>query len=120
MSPRSIVIVVENLVRVYNIQTGDCTRILETDVSINELIAIQFPDDEDYNLYSCSDNGYVIAWTWEQGAVLRETVNTFLNMCFIMKLTDFFYFTNLLDNFKCLFTETSNSRKHASSNIQFS
>ncbi|CAH0715585.1 unnamed protein product, partial [Brenthis ino] len=69
----SIVIVVENLVRVYNIQTGDCTRILETDVSINELIAIQFPDDEDYNLYSCSDNGYVIAWTWEQGAVLRET-----------------------------------------------
>ncbi|XP_052741260.1 WD repeat-containing protein 75 [Bicyclus anynana] len=67
-----IILIVENVARVYNIQTGDCTRTLETEGSINELVAVQFPEDEDYNLCGCSDNGLVTTWTWEQGAVLRE------------------------------------------------
>lgn len=66
----------ENVVRVYNIQTGDCTRVLETEKPVKELIAIQFPENQDYNLFACSDTGYVIAWTWENGVVLRETVST--------------------------------------------
>lgn len=61
--------------RVYNIQTGDCTRILETERPVNELKAIQFPENENYNLFACSDMGYVTAWTWENGVVLRETVS---------------------------------------------
>ncbi|XP_050351287.1 WD repeat-containing protein 75-like [Nymphalis io] len=69
----SVAIIVENLVRVYSIQTGDCVRTLETEVSINELVSVQFPEDEDYNLYGCSDDGYVTTWSWEQGAVLRKT-----------------------------------------------
>lgn len=68
-------IIVENVVRVYNIQTGDIVRTLETETSVNELVGIQFPEDEDYNLYSCSDCGCVTTWTWENGAVLRETVS---------------------------------------------
>lgn len=74
---RSIAIIVENIVRVYNIQTGECVRILETESPVNELIAIQFPENEDYNLYGCSDTGYVTVWTWANGAVLRETVSTY-------------------------------------------
>ncbi|XP_028171263.1 WD repeat-containing protein 75 [Ostrinia furnacalis] len=69
----SLAIIVENIVRVYNIQTGDIVRTLETETSVNELVGIQFPADEDYNLYSCSDCGCVTTWTWENGAVLRET-----------------------------------------------
>lgn len=68
----SVAIIVENVVRVYNIQTGDCVRTLETEVTINKLIAIQFPENEGYNLYGCSDTGHVTTWTWENGAVLRE------------------------------------------------
>lgn len=72
---RSVLIIVENLVRVYNVQTGDCVRTLETDVSINAIVTVEFPEDEDYNLYGCSDNGHITTWTWEQGAVLREIVS---------------------------------------------
>lgn len=79
---RSIAIIVENIVRVYNIQTGDCVRTLETESPINELITIQFPQNEDYNLYGCSDRGTITIWTWENGAVLRETVSIFISYFF--------------------------------------
>lgn len=65
----------ENTVRVYNIQTGDCVRTLETETPVKELVAVQFPENEDYNLYGCSDTGCVTIWTWDSGAVLREIVS---------------------------------------------
>ncbi|CAB3221912.1 unnamed protein product [Arctia plantaginis] len=68
----SVAIIVENIVRVYNIQTGDCVRTLETEIAVKELVAVQFPENEDYNLYGCSHTGYVTIWTWDKGAVLRE------------------------------------------------
>ncbi|XP_045772755.1 WD repeat-containing protein 75 [Maniola jurtina] len=80
----SILIIVENVVRVYNIQTGDCIRTLETEGSINELVAVQFLEDEDYNLYGCSDSGLITTWTWEHGAVLREVqlqIPNFVKVC---------------------------------------
>lgn len=73
---RSLLVIVENVVRVYNIKTGDCTRILETERPVTELKAIQFPENEDYNLFAISDTGCVTAWTWENGVVLRETVRS--------------------------------------------
>lgn len=61
--------------RVYNIETGDCTRILETEADIKELVAVQFPENEDYNLCGCSERGLVVTWTWQQGVVLRKVVS---------------------------------------------
>lgn len=72
---RHVLLIVENIVRVYSIQTGDCTRTLETETVIQELVAIHFPENEDYNLYGCSDEGCITIWTWEKGAVLREIVS---------------------------------------------
>lgn len=69
---QSIAVIVENIVRVYNIQTGDCVRFLETESNVNELVGIQFLENEDYNLYGCSEKGCITTWTWDQGAVLRE------------------------------------------------
>lgn len=66
--------VVEDLARVYNIQTGDCVRTLQTEGSVGQLVGVQFTEDDGYNLYGCSEYGYVTTWTWEQGAVLREIV----------------------------------------------
>ncbi|XP_059048482.1 WD repeat-containing protein 75 [Achroia grisella] len=94
---QSVAVIVENIVRVYNIQTGDCVRSLETETSINELVAIQFPENQDYNLYGCSDRGCVTTWTWEQGAVLRE-INLKLKHDFIV--TSF----NMLNNTDCFIT----------------
>ncbi|VVC89341.1 unnamed protein product [Leptidea sinapis] len=70
---KSVLIIVENIVRVYNLQTTDWCRSLETETPVNNIIGIVFLEDEDYNLYGCSDSGYVTAWTWENGVVLRET-----------------------------------------------
>lgn len=69
-------VIVENIVRVYNLETGDCVRTLETESAIDDLIAIEFPDNEGYNLYGCSSTGHVTIWTWEKGAVLREMVSS--------------------------------------------
>ncbi|CAG9102281.1 unnamed protein product [Plutella xylostella] len=68
----SVVVIVENVVRVYNIQTGDCSRILETEETVKELVSVQFPENDPYNLYGCSDGGQLTVWTWGNGAVLRE------------------------------------------------
>ncbi|CAG9786715.1 unnamed protein product [Diatraea saccharalis] len=95
----SIAIIVENVVRVYNIQTGDCVRTLETEHPVNELIAIEFPVDEDYNFYGCSKNGCITTWTWENGAVLRET-----NLA-IPENTHIVSF-NLIDSKECFVTTT--------------
>lgn len=64
--------IVENSVRFYNKQTGGCVRTLETESFPGELVAIEFPQNENYNLYGCSVDGCVTVWTWENGAVLRE------------------------------------------------
>ncbi|KAM3965319.1 WD repeat-containing protein l(2)05287 [Aphomia sociella] len=99
----SLAVIVENIVRVYNIQTGDCIRTLETENNVKELVGIQFPENEDYNLCGCSDKGCVTTWTWEQGAVLREinlqiqpdaTVTTF----------------NMLNNTECFITASSSNK----------
>ncbi|CAH0585754.1 unnamed protein product [Chrysodeixis includens] len=68
----SLAVIVENIVRVYNIFTAECVRTLETENAVNELISLHFPENEDYNLYGCSDTGDVTVWTWENGAVLKE------------------------------------------------
>ncbi|CAK1551052.1 unnamed protein product [Leptosia nina] len=68
----SVLVIAENVVRVYNVKTADWTRTLETESAVKELIAIEFPEKEDYNLCGCSDRGVVTTWTWENGAVLRE------------------------------------------------
>ncbi|XP_073955806.1 WD repeat-containing protein l(2)05287 [Choristoneura fumiferana] len=67
----SLVVIVEKIARVYNVQTGDCVRVLETETNIDELIGICF-DKEGFNVYGCSRDGLLITWTWEKGAVLRE------------------------------------------------
>ncbi|KAL0883193.1 hypothetical protein ABMA27_016630 [Loxostege sticticalis] len=100
----SVAIIVENVVRVYNIQTGDIVRTLETETSVNELVGIQFPEDEDYNLYSCSDCGCVTTWTWENGAVLRETK---LAIPSDTKVLSF----DLLDSKECFITAIGGSYK---------
>lgn len=64
--------IVENTIRFYNKQTGDCVRTLETESFSGDLVAIEFPSSENYNLYGCSVNGGVTVWTWQNGAVLRE------------------------------------------------
>lgn len=71
--------IVENTVRFYNLQTGDCVRTLETETYLEDLVAIEFPQNETYNLYGCSERGCVTVWTWENGAVLREVVRTTSN-----------------------------------------
>lgn len=63
----------------YNVYTAECVRTLETESDVNELIGLQFPENEDYNLYGCSDTGNVTVWTWENGAVLKEIVSN--NIC---------------------------------------
>uniref|UniRef100_A0A2H1VX72 SFRICE_002080 n=1 Tax=Spodoptera frugiperda TaxID=7108 RepID=A0A2H1VX72_SPOFR len=100
----SIAIIVENIVRVYNIQTGECVRILETESPVNELIAIQFPENEDYNLYGCSDTGYVTVWTWANGAVLRETK---LNLPTNTKVLTF----DLVDSTECCIVTSQPNNK---------
>ncbi|XP_041979122.1 WD repeat-containing protein 75 [Aricia agestis] len=93
----SVVVVVENVVRVYNIKTGDCARTLEADSLINELIGVQFADNENYNLYGCSDDGLVITWTYENGVVLRETKLQLPNNLKIMTF-------DLVDSNECFIT----------------
>ncbi|XP_013165077.1 PREDICTED: WD repeat-containing protein 75 [Papilio xuthus] len=93
----SVLLIVENLVRVYNIQTGDCSRTLETETPVRELVAVQFPENEEYNLYGCSNSGCVTIWTWENGAVLRE-IN--LQLPEEMKIMTF----DLLDSNECFIT----------------
>lgn len=66
--------IVEKIARVYNAQTGDCVRVLETETDIDELIGISF-DKEGFNVYGCSRDGLLVTWTWENGAVLREFVS---------------------------------------------
>ncbi|KAI8436773.1 hypothetical protein MSG28_010239 [Choristoneura fumiferana] len=73
----SLVVIVEKIARVYNVQTGDCVRVLETETNIDELIGICF-DKEGFNVYGCSRDGLLITWTWEKGAVLREFVSSYL------------------------------------------
>ncbi|XP_063536357.1 WD repeat-containing protein 75 [Cydia strobilella] len=68
---QSLVVIVENIVRVYSVQTGDLVRTLEADTDIDELIGICF-DKDGYNLYGCSRCGMLITWTLESGTVLRE------------------------------------------------
>ncbi|CAH0691825.1 unnamed protein product [Spodoptera exigua] len=105
----SIAIIVENIVRVYNIQTGECVRILETESPVNEIIAIQFPENEDYNLYGCSDTGYVTIWTWANGAVLREIK---LNLPPNTKVHTF----DLVDSTECCITSSQPKGKHLNLN----
>ncbi|KAH9644848.1 hypothetical protein HF086_007936 [Spodoptera exigua] len=100
----SIAIIVENIVRVYNIQTGECVRILETESPVNEIIAIQFPENEDYNLYGCSDTGYVTIWTWTNGAKLNLPPNT--------KVHTF----DLVDSTECCITSSQPKGKHLNLN----
>ncbi|CAH2048612.1 unnamed protein product, partial [Iphiclides podalirius] len=100
-----VLLIVENIVRVYNIQTGDCTRTLETETSIQELISVQFLENEDYNLYGCSDKGCVTIWTWEKGAVLREITLQIPNE---LKILTF----DLLDSDECFITAVDPSSKH--------
>ncbi|XP_072949179.1 WD repeat-containing protein 75 [Epargyreus clarus] len=106
----SLAIIVENIVRVYNIQTGDCVRTLESETPINELVAIEFPENEDYNLYGCSDCGCVITWTWEKGAVLREAK---LQLPKDAKVLTF----NLIDSNECFITamEPANTQLYTAS-----
>ncbi|KAL4713980.1 hypothetical protein ACJJTC_005611 [Scirpophaga incertulas] len=101
----SLLVIVENVIRVYNIQTGDCVRTLETETFVKELIGHNFPAEEDYNLYACSDNGCVTAWTWENGAVLRETI---LSLPHGSRVVTF----NLMDSKKCFITAIHNSFKY--------
>ncbi|CAG4955991.1 unnamed protein product [Colias eurytheme] len=68
----SLVIIVENTLRVYNIHTGDWVRSLETETPVSSIISAEFPEHQNYNLYGCSNNGLLTTWTWENGAVLRE------------------------------------------------
>ncbi|CAG9561977.1 unnamed protein product [Danaus chrysippus] len=91
---QSIVVVVEDLARVYNIQTGDCVRTLQTEGSVGHLVGVQFTEDDGYNLYGCSEHGYVTTWTWEQGAVLREIK---LSLPHNLKIISF----NIVDNNEC-------------------
>ncbi|KAJ8731373.1 hypothetical protein PYW07_004537 [Mythimna separata] len=100
----SLAIIVENIVRVYNIQTGECVRTLETESPVNELIAIQFPENEDYNLYGCSDKGYVTTWTWENGAVLREIKLRLPNDARIQTF-------DLVDSNECCITSSSKQKQ---------
>lgn len=69
---RLLAVIVENTIRFYNKQTGDCVRTLETESFSGDLVAIEFPPSENYNLYGCSVRGGVTVWTWQNGAVLRE------------------------------------------------
>ncbi|XP_060803245.1 WD repeat-containing protein 75 [Amyelois transitella] len=103
----SVLVIVENVIRVYNIQTCDCVRTLETESKVNEIVNIEFPDNEDYNLYGCSDNGCVTTWTWEKGAVLRETN---LKLPPNTRVVTF----NMIDNSKCFITamRTSSIQLH--------
>lgn len=68
----SVLIISENVVRVYNIKTTDFTRVLESESSDANLISIEFPKDQQYNLYGFTEKGLVIIWTWENGVVLKE------------------------------------------------
>ncbi|CAG4982998.1 unnamed protein product [Parnassius apollo] len=101
----SVVLIVENIVRVYNIQTGDCSRTLETETSIQALVAVEFPKNEEYNLYGCSDTGCVTIWTFEKGAVLRE-IN--LQIPKNMKVLTF----DLIDSKECFITAVAPSSKY--------
>ncbi|CAH0398369.1 unnamed protein product [Chilo suppressalis] len=101
----SIATIVENVVRVYNIQTGDCVRTLETENPVNDLVGIEFPRDEDYNLYACSKNGSIITWTWENGAVLRETNLAIPDMSHVISF-------NLIDSKECFVTTVAKSNRH--------
>ncbi|KAI5644283.1 WD repeat-containing protein 75 [Phthorimaea operculella] len=101
----SVLVIVENVVRVYNIQTGDCARVLETETPVKELVAVQFPENENYYLYGCSDTGCLTTWTWDSGAVLRETN---LEIPQNMKVLTF----NLLDNNECFITAANDNSKH--------
>ncbi|XP_075977994.1 WD repeat-containing protein l(2)05287 [Anticarsia gemmatalis] len=103
----SVAIIVENIVRVYNIQTGDCVRTLETENVAKELIALQFPENDNYNLYGCSDEGVVTIWTWENGAVLRETK---LRLPPNSKVVTF----DLVESNECCITYTVPKQKHCS------
>ncbi|KAJ0176649.1 hypothetical protein K1T71_007828 [Dendrolimus kikuchii] len=100
----SLAVIVENIIRVYNLETGDCVRTLETESAVDDLIAIQFPENEDYNLYGCSSKGYVTIWTWEKGAVLREIK---LNIPSDSKILTF----NLIDSTECFITAGCKSNK---------
>ncbi|XP_053609509.1 WD repeat-containing protein 75 [Plodia interpunctella] len=102
----SVLVIVEEVVRVYNIQTSDCVRTLETETKVNEIVSIEFPENEDYNLYGCSDMGCVTIWTWENGAVLRE-IN--LKLPPQARIVTF----DLIDNTKCFVTAKiyNNSKK---------
>ncbi|XP_068633206.1 WD repeat-containing protein 75 [Battus philenor] len=100
----SVLLIVENIVKVYNIQTGDCSRILETETYVEALVAVQFPENEDYNLYGCSDKGCITIWTWDQGAVLRETN---LQIPSELKVLTF----DLLDSNECFITAIGPSSK---------
>ncbi|XP_047503571.1 WD repeat-containing protein 75 [Pieris napi] len=101
----SLVVIVENLLRVYNVKTGDCTRSLETETPVNTLVGIEFPKKQDYNLYGCSDLGLVITWTWENGAVLREVQ---LNLPVHANII---YSFNLIDENECFVISGNPSRK---------
>lgn len=102
-----VAIIVENIVRVYNINTGDCVRTLEAENVIDELIAIEFPENEQYNLYGCSATGWVTAWTWEKGAVLREIK---LKLPYNAKILTF----DLVDSNECFVTINIPKEKHIS------
>ncbi|XP_047991028.1 WD repeat-containing protein 75 [Leguminivora glycinivorella] len=68
---QSLAVIVENIVRIYDVQTGDLVRSLEADSNIDELIGICF-DQQGHYLYGCSRCGMLITWTFENGTVLRE------------------------------------------------
>ncbi|XP_004932124.1 WD repeat-containing protein 75 [Bombyx mori] len=69
----SVAVIVEDIVHVYNVQTCELVRTLESETPIDGFVGIEFPQNEDYNLYGCSKSGLVTIWTWDKGAVLRDT-----------------------------------------------
>ncbi|XP_063383974.1 WD repeat-containing protein 75 [Cydia fagiglandana] len=99
---KSLVVIVENIVRVYSVETGDLVRTLEADTDIDELIGICF-DKDGYNLYGCSRCGMLITWTLESGTVLREFKLKLDNR----KVTTF----DLLDSGRCFITSVGKENK---------
>ncbi|KAG6443741.1 WD repeat-containing protein 75 [Manduca sexta] len=93
----SLAVIAENVVRVYNVRTGDLVRTLETQSNVEELVAIEFPENENYDLYGCSSHGCVTIWTWETGAVIRE-----VNLRIPSKTKILTY--NLINNNECFIT----------------
>lgn len=99
---QSLVVIVENIVRVYCVETGDLVRTLEADTDIDELIGICF-DKDGYNLYGCSRSGMLITWTLESGTVLRE---------FKLKLADRKVTTfDLVDSERCFVTSVGTENR---------